>query len=187
MLLKKCIIKLLAFLPVFFLTTFVVSAQDSTAFVNEIASRKPFPSDLDSVKVDSFFRKFTIDLSKVDNPELYYEVFRWYRTCYRYGGQSEKGIDCSGFVGMVYEKVYHKKIPRASYLIFPECKPLGKKEVLAEGDFVFFKIHKKRISHVGIYLQHNKFAHASNVVGVTISDLDEAYYRKYFYKAGRLE
>lgn len=159
-----------------------LKAQDSTG-VFQID--RTCPADLDSAKVDSFFRVRNIDLTKSDNPQLYYEVFRWYRTCYRYGGQSDKGIDCSGFINMLYEKVYHKKLPRASYAMYPVCKPLDKKEVPAEGDLVFFKIHKKRISHVGIYLQHGMFAHASNVVGVTVSDLSEAYYKKYFYRAAR--
>ncbi|MCW5908874.1 MAG: C40 family peptidase [Chitinophagales bacterium] len=147
----------------------------------------PFPSDLDSLKVDSFFQKHSIDLAASPNPELYFEVYRWYRTCYRYGGSGEKGIDCSGFTNMLYEKVYGQKIPRASYLIYDVCQPLDKKDEKREGDFVFFKIRKKRISHVGVYLQNNKFAHASTQAGVIISDLNEAYYKKYFFKAGRLK
>lgn len=171
-----------------FVLFFVASglkAQDT--LVSTLQVVRTCPADLDSIKVDSFFRARNIDLAITDNPQLYYEVYRWYRTCYRYGGQSDKGIDCSGFINMLYEKIYHKKLPRASYAMYPICRPLGKKEVPAEGDLVFFKIHKKRISHVGIYLQHGKFAHASNVVGVTISDLSEAYYKKYFYRAGRPE
>jgi lipoprotein Spr len=33
---------------------------------------------------------------------------------------------------------------------------------------------------------NNKFAHASSSKGVMISDLDEDYWRKYYYKSGRL-
>jgi len=50
---------------------------------------------------------------------------------------------------------------------------------------VFFKIHSRRISHIGIYLGNNRFAHASSK-GVAISSLDDAYYSRYFYKGGRL-
>jgi len=56
---------------------------------------------------------------------------------------------------------------------------------LGEGDLVFFKIKKKRISHIGIYLGNNKFAHASVKNGVIISDMDEPYYQKRFYSGGR--
>jgi lipoprotein Spr len=39
---------------------------------------------------------------------------------------------------------------------------------------------------MGVYMGNNKFAHASTSKGVMISDLDEAYWRKYYYKGGRL-
>ena len=51
---------------------------------------------------------------------------------------------------------------------------------------LFFKIRKGQISHVGIYLGNNKFAHASVKTGVIISSLDEPYYKKYFYKGGEV-
>ena len=52
---------------------------------------------------------------------------------------------------------------------------------------VFFKIENDNINHIGIYLQNNKFVHASTKKGIMIDDLDEAYYKKYFFKAGRLK
>jgi murein DD-endopeptidase / murein LD-carboxypeptidase len=57
---------------------------------------------------------------------------------------------------------------------------------MKEGDLVFFKIKKNIISHVGIYLGNGKFAHASMHSGIIVSDLDEPYYKKYFYKATRV-
>lgn len=147
-----------------------------------------YPADLDSMQVDSFFLSKTIDLRKCDKPELYFEIFRWYRTCYRYAGNSGKGIDCSHFVNMLYEKLYGVKLNGSSSSIYSQCKPVkGGIEEAVEGDLLFFKIKKKRISHIGIYLQHNKFAHASTQAGVIISDLSEPYYKKHFYKVARLE
>ena len=157
-----------------------VGAQDTTSI-------STFPSDLDSIQVDSFYRKFTIDLNKCDKPELYFEVFRWLNTKYRYGGTGKKGVDCSGFVSEVYRNVYRKELPHSSSGMFMLCDALKKKEIPAEGDLVFFKIHSKRVSHVGIYLQHGMFAHASVYNGVTINDLEGSYYKKYFFKAGRVE
>ena len=60
------------------------------------------------------------------------------------------------------------------------------REDLKEGDLVFFKINSRTISHVGIYLGNNRFAHASSSRGVVLSNLDEPYYKRYFYKGGRL-
>jgi lipoprotein Spr len=55
---------------------------------------------------------------------------------------------------------------------------------LKEGDLLFFNT-RSGVSHVGIYLQNNKFVHAS-VSGVMISDMFEPYYVKHFIAAGRV-
>ena len=57
---------------------------------------------------------------------------------------------------------------------------------LREGDLVFFKIHRKRISHVGIYLVNNFFVHASLSQGVMISNLNDEYWQRVFAGAGRM-
>ena len=52
---------------------------------------------------------------------------------------------------------------------------------------IFFKTDASRsISHVGIYMTNNKFAHASTSQGVTISDLSEPYWQKRLYSLGRV-
>ena len=51
----------------------------------------------------------------------------------------------------------------------------------------FFKIAKNRISHIGIYLTNGFFIHSSVKKGVTVSNLNEEYYQKYFYSGGRIE
>lgn len=132
-------------------------------------------------------RYFGMKVSDKDNLKLYNEVESWMGTPYRYGGNTRKGVDCSGFVCNVYNEVYGVKLQRSSELIYKKnCKKI-KKSNLSEGDLVFFKTgRKKRISHVGIYLKNGKFAHASTSRGVIISDLDESYYKKNFMNAGRV-
>ncbi|NBR55991.1 MAG: NlpC/P60 family protein [Chitinophagia bacterium] len=57
---------------------------------------------------------------------------------------------------------------------------------LKEGDLIFFKTEgRRRISHVGIYLANNKFAHASTSQGVTIGDLTDPYWQRRLYSLGR--
>jgi lipoprotein Spr len=144
--------------------------------------------DIDGDKVDSFFQSHSIDLNAGKNRDLYLEIYRWYKTCYHYGGNTGKGIDCSHFVNMLYEKIYGKTLNSSSSSIYPQCKPLkGGITKAKEGDLLFFKIKKKRISHVGLYLQNGLFVHASTQSGVIISSLTEPYYKKHFYKAGRPE
>jgi lipoprotein Spr len=118
--------------------------------------------------------------------ELYSTVYEWIGTRYKYSGKKGKGgLDCSGFAKIVYRQVYQKELRGGSADIFPKTYALTKNQ-LEVGDLVFFKIRKNRISHVGIYLGNNKFAHAAVKGGVRIDSLDSPYYKKTFYKGGRL-
>lgn len=126
------------------------------------------------------------DIDHINNPRLYEQVKQWLGTPYHYSGESKNGIDCSGFVCRVYKDVYERVLSGSSRDIHKLTEKIREDE-LREGDLVFFKIRKSRVSHVGIYLGQNKFAHASVQRGVIISDLSEEYYQKYFYSAGRIK
>jgi len=132
--------------------------------------------------------KNTLQLTdKEMHTPLYEFIAEWYGVPYKYGECSKNGIDCSGFVNLLYQKVYHKTLERNSNDIFQkQCKKINKNG-LKEGDLVFFKIDSKEISHVGVYLRNNKFVHASTKKGVMISDLNEPYFQKHFYAFGRLK
>ncbi len=125
-----------------------------------------------------------VALSATSNMKLFHFVYDWIGTPYHFGGESRKGIDCSAFTKELYSEVFNLDIKRSSRDIFSMVNPVGKDD-LKEGDLVFFKIHSRRISHVGIYLGNGRFAHASSK-GVAISSLDDNYYSRYFYKGGRM-
>ncbi|MBK9248210.1 MAG: C40 family peptidase [Ignavibacteria bacterium] len=56
------------------------------------------------------------------------------------------------------------------------------------GDVVFFHTRKRvYVSHVGIYLGDNLFAHASSRYGVTVSSLESDYYNKRLIGVKRLQ
>ncbi|MEY2830645.1 MAG: hypothetical protein RIQ33_2503 [Bacteroidota bacterium] len=119
-----------------------------------------------------------------NNLDLYKFIDLWYGTPYRYGGSSQNGIDCSGFAKTLYQDIYHIEITRDGGSQFNECDVVDKDD-LQEGDLLFFKIGSRHISHVAVYIGNGKFVHAASSKGVMISDLNEAYYKRYFYKAGR--
>jgi lipoprotein Spr len=119
------------------------------------------------------------------NCSLYDTIANWLGTPYCYSGKNAKGIDCSGFVNMIYRNVYGVLLGGNSVDMFNSVKHLSRKK-LKEGDLVFFKIKHHRISHVGLYLGENKFAHSSSSNGVSISDLNDPYYKKYFACGGRV-
>lgn len=136
--------------------------------------------------IDQFFGAHQLVPDSACSPYLYYQVYDWAGTRYKYAGRSKKGIDCSGFVSEIYRNTYCINLSGGSSDIWPTVMPVEKTE-LQEGDLLFFKIKKGQISHVGVYLGSNKFAHASVHQGVVISDLDDDYYKKYFYKGGRVK
>ena len=118
--------------------------------------------------------------------QLYEFIDEWMYVPYLYGGISRKGVDCSGFASLLFDAVYNKKINGSSADLCTIASPVSSQQ-LREGDLVFFKINSPKVSHVGTYLLHNKFIHATVQGGVIISDLNEPYYKKYFYSAGRVK
>jgi len=140
----------------------------------------------DTNAIAEYFNKYKFPITDSCFFPLYAEIYKLKHIPYRYGGRSTKGIDCSGFTKAVYENAYQIALPgNSSKEIFQNTKNVIHKP-LREGDLVFFKIKKGQISHVGIYLGNNKFAHASTQAGIIVSDLSEPYYKKYFYKATRV-
>lgn len=140
----------------------------------------------DTKRIIALAAEHNLDLGAIQNPMLFSAIDEWYGTPYRYSGESKNGIDCSGFVTVLYNKIHNLQLTGGSRDIYTRCAPVSKND-LKEGDLLFFTINKKRISHVGYYLSNNKFIHAATRGGVLISDLEEPYYKRYFYRAGRIE
>lgn len=124
--------------------------------------------------------------SEIENVALYSFIDEWYGVKYQYGGLTKEGVDCSGFCNLLYRNVYGKQIDRTTSELSKRIQKIGKEE-LKEGDVVFFNISGKNNAHVGVYLLNNKFVHASTSSGVTISDLQNPYYKKNYNKGGRLK
>ncbi|TCJ12558.1 hypothetical protein EPD60_14910 [Flaviaesturariibacter flavus] len=109
----------------------------------------------------------------------------WWGTKYRLGGNDRSGIDCSGFTCMLYREQFQVLLPRTARDQFAATRSVDPSQ-LKEGDLVFFTTGGS-ITHVGFYLQNNKFVHASTSEGVTISDLNDRYWQARFAGAGRWE
>ena len=117
--------------------------------------------------------------------DLHTFIDQWIGVPHRMGGNSTRGVDCSGFVLQVYSLVYNDNFKnRRARDLYLETIPLKRSELM-EGDLVFFKIRHNYIDHVGIYLKNGEFVHVSSSKGVMISSLNEAYFSKYFYAGGR--
>jgi len=110
---------------------------------------------------------------------------KWWGTRYCIGGSTMNCIDCSAFTQVIMREVYNTQLPRTAQEQFNLLQPIAIDE-LQEGDLVFFNTGGRGISHVGIYIQNNKFLHASTSQGVTITDLSDKYWNPKFRGGGRM-
>lgn len=157
---------------------FCLVSQAQTAKSNTTST------DPDNLAKEYFSQIMGVATNAMTNTKLYQFVYEWLGTPYRLGGDSKNGIDCSKFSLAVYENVFNTTIGYNSRNQYANVETIQKKE-LRPGDLVFFKIRSKHITHVGVFLGDDKFAHASSSRGVMVSDLNEAYWKRYYYNGGR--
>jgi cell wall-associated NlpC family hydrolase len=139
-----------------------------------------------SLEVENYMCDKNIELDSCSYTNLYNEIYKWIDTPYKYAGTTINGVDCSGLIKNIYDRIYNISLNGGSSSIFTEVIVIENKNDLKEGDLVFFKIKKNRISHIGIYLKDNYFVHSSTKKGVIISSLNEDYYQKYYFSGGRI-
>lgn len=122
------------------------------------------------------------DLLMVKNIEQQYQ--QWRNTPYIYGGNSFKGIDCSGLVKNFYNQKLHMSIPRVTI----DQVKLGKSvSILQAGDLVFFKTGRGENGlHVGIYYKNGQFLHVSTSRGVELANLNNSYWKNHYWQSKRV-
>lgn len=105
-------------------------------------------------------------------------------TPYLWGGTTPSGFDCSGFLRYVFADV-GVTIPRTTIDQYRSGTSVARSD-LKLGDMVFFKdTYRPGISHAGIYVGNNQFAHASSSSGVTITPLSNPYWNPKYAGAKR--
>jgi peptidoglycan DL-endopeptidase LytE len=101
------------------------------------------------------------------------EAKKYIGTPYLWGGNTPAGFDCSGFSKYVFEKV-GISLPRTAATQFSGLKTVSSP---SPGDLVFFSTYAPGPSHLGIYIGDNKFIHAGTSTGVTITDMNNPYWK----------
>jgi len=113
--------------------------------------------------------------------KLYQQHQSWRGTPYRFGGTNRTGIDCSAFVQLTFLELFNIQLPRTTGQQFYAGKKVARSD-LQTGDLVFFR----KGEHVGIYLEDDKFLHASTRLGVTMSKMNNVYWSRYYWRAIRI-
>ena len=106
---------------------------------------------------------------------------------YRFGGNDESsGLDCSGFVRLVFKDSIGASLPRTAR----EMSEVGQEvdaSQLKPGDLVFFNTMRRTFSHVGIYLGDNHFLHAPRTgAEVRVENMENSYWMQRYNGARRI-
>jgi cell wall-associated NlpC family hydrolase len=106
---------------------------------------------------------------------------------YKYGGNTpEQGLDCSGFVKLVFQQTTGLVLPRRS----DQMSKVGNSvsiDDLQPGDLVFYNTLRRAYSHVGIYIGDGQFVHSPSAGGrVRVENMNVAYWKSRYDGAKRV-
>ncbi len=112
----------------------------------------------------------------------------WLGTPYRTGGITRSGADCSGFALSLHREVTGIELPRTTGLQWERGREIPVK-LVRPGDLLFFQTLRGQdaISHVGVVMDSQEFAHASSSLGVTFAPFDHGYWQQRLVGARRFE
>lgn len=173
---------------------YMKKSSGSAAFESVSVKKTPYdimPNNLSDIEKANWLQlkysiKMDVAVEEITNISLLQKIDDWWGTPYCLGGSSKNCVDCSFFTLDVMKQIYNVDLKRTAAQQYEQSSKIEWAD-LKEGDLIFFKTEGRRnISHVGIYMTNNKFAHASTSQGVTISDLADPYWQRRLYSLGRV-
>lgn len=125
-----------------------------------------------------------------DPVRLVETALRFVGVPYLWGGTSPFGIDCSGFVQLIY-RIHNITLLRDANIQAsdPRAEPVGRAELQA-GDLVFFGPGRDpdydKITHVGMVIDRKRFVHSCGAYGVVVTALSDKHYTETYWGARRM-
>ena len=96
---------------------------------------------------------------------------------YRYGGNTQRGFDCSGLVQYTHSRI-GVDVPRTTRQQWVHARAPDRRHLIP-GDLVFFALDGNKTRHVGIYEGGGVFIHApSSGKRVSRASLDNPFWQK---------
>jgi len=106
---------------------------------------------------------------------------------YQWGGNSHQGIDCSGLIVKIYREAADVDLPRTTRELYHSGAEVDDADPLQFADLVFFSLRQRGTpDHVGLYVAHGYFIHASASAGVRLSKIYDQPFNTHFIGARRL-
>ena len=138
----------------------------NTMLVDESISLVPLGAVIQHHYLEKQEITFVGESSVLTKNELITTATKYMNTPYLWGGKSQFGIDCSGFVQQVF-KVCGIDLPRDAYQQVEKGQKITFDD-LEEGDLAYFG--KDKITHVGIVLKDKRIIHAHGFVRISEYD-----------------
>ncbi|HKG67657.1 MAG TPA: C40 family peptidase [Segetibacter sp.] len=148
--------------------------------VNDQVMQVPFGSSLPLLNIKNFFGKYNVvyhgTFIKPSQNNLTEEMvkklaFTFLNSPYLWGGRSVFGVDCSGFIQLVF-KFMNIRLHRDAHQQATQGSEVDFLQEIHCGDLAFFDNEAGKITHTGILLNSTTIIHASGKVRVdSIDDL----------------
>lgn len=172
--------------PVFItqnLSNTILNSQNEPTILPAGCTLPNFNSASKSFKINENNYILSGDLN-IESSDIENLAKQYLNSPYLWGGKNPYGIDCSGFVQIIY-KIKGIKIPRDSADQVKEGIIINFISDTKPGDLAFFDNEEGEITHVGIIMSKNEIIHSSGKVRIDKIDQQGIYNRelnKYTHK-----
>jgi len=150
----------------------VINETTGESFLIPMGSCLPFWNGSScSINMNSYRVEGNVGLfTPIHSPTQIIAVAKLFlHTPYLWGGKACLGIDCSGFVQIVYKRFGIKLLRDANEQVQQGITVVSLSEAQT-GDLAFFENQEKKITHVGILLNRQQIIHASGCVRIDAID-----------------